>query len=165
MALPDWEDVPLNDREVSLVFDSDVATKPQVKKALDRLKRFLASRGARVTVIELPQDGEHKTGVDDYIFAHGPCAFTALIAQAQEKPAIAGMQTPQYQQTPGGMIWMKPTSMGDEPVLLTNFTAEIVGDIMEHDGVDARRHYELLAELHGKRRRFSVPANEFSGLA
>jgi hypothetical protein len=165
VALPDWEDVPLNDREVSLVFDSDVATKPQVKKALDRLKRFLASRGARVTVIELPQDGEHKTGVDDYIVAHGPCVFTALMAQAQEKPAMAGMQTPRYQQTQGGMIWMKPTSMGDEPVLLTNFTAEIVGDIMEYDGVEARRHYELLAELHGKRRRFSVPANEFSGLA
>jgi Domain of unknown function (DUF927) len=113
----------------------------------------------------LPQDGDHKTGVDDYVVAHGPCVFAALLAQAQEKPGVASVQTPRYQQAKDGMIWMKPSPDGDEPVSLTNFTAEIVADIVEHDGMEARRYYELLAELHGKRRRFSVPANEFAGLA
>jgi hypothetical protein len=165
VALPDWEDVPLNDRQVFIIFDSDVATNRQVKQALDRLTRFLVNRGARVTVINLPQEGDHKIGVDDYVVAHGPCAFDALIAQAQEKPEMAGVQTPRYQQTQGGMVWMKPTGEGDELVLLTNFTAEIVRDIMEHDGAETQRHYELLAEINGKRRRFSIPAKEFSGLA
>jgi Domain of unknown function (DUF3854) len=143
VALADWEDVALNDRLVFIVFDSDVATKSQVRKASDRLRRFLATRGARVTVIALPQDGDDKTGVDDYIVAHGPCAFAELIAQAREQPEVASVQTPRYQQTPGGMIWMKPTSMGEEPVVLTNFTAEIVGDILEHDGEDARRQRSM----------------------
>jgi Domain of unknown function (DUF3854)/Domain of unknown function (DUF927) len=165
VALPDWEDVALNNRHVYLVFDSDVATKRQVKQALTRLTRFLASRGAQVTFINLPQDGEHKIGVDDYVVAHGPCAFASLIAQAQEKPEIVGVQTPRYQQTNAGIVWMKPTPAGDEPVALTNFTAEIVADIVEHDGAEARRHFELVAEVDGQRRRFSVPAKEFSGLA
>ncbi len=164
VALPDWDDVPLNDRQVFIIFDSDVATKRQVKQALDRLTRFLVNRGARVTVIDLPQEGEHKVGVDDYVVAHGPCAFDELIAKAQEKPEMAGVQTPRHQQTKAGIVWMKPTPDGDEPVSLTNFTAEIVADIVEHDGMEARRHFELLAEVNGKHKRFSVPAKEFPNL-
>jgi hypothetical protein len=43
-ALPEWEGVALNDREVYIVFDSDVMLKPQVYDALARLKPFLESR-------------------------------------------------------------------------------------------------------------------------
>ena len=44
VALSDWEHIALNDREVYLVFDSDVMTKPAVYQALTRLKAFLESR-------------------------------------------------------------------------------------------------------------------------
>jgi hypothetical protein len=43
-ALPEWEYIALNDREVYIVFDSDVMLKPQVYNALARLKPFLESR-------------------------------------------------------------------------------------------------------------------------
>jgi hypothetical protein len=43
-ALPEWEYVALNDRDVYIVFDSDVMLKPQVYDALARLKPFLESR-------------------------------------------------------------------------------------------------------------------------
>ncbi len=43
-ALPEWEYVALNDREVYIVFDSDVMHKPQVHAALVRLKAFLEAR-------------------------------------------------------------------------------------------------------------------------
>jgi hypothetical protein len=43
-ALPEWEYIALNDREVYIVFDSDVMLKPQVYDALARLKPFLESR-------------------------------------------------------------------------------------------------------------------------
>jgi hypothetical protein len=43
-ALAEWEYVALNDREVYIVFDSDVMLKPQVHKAMVRLKAFLESR-------------------------------------------------------------------------------------------------------------------------
>lgn len=41
VALPDWEVIALNNREIYLVFDSDVMTKPAVHQALARLKAFL----------------------------------------------------------------------------------------------------------------------------
>lgn len=43
-ALPEWEYVALNDREVYIMFDSDVMLKPEVYAALVRLKPFLESR-------------------------------------------------------------------------------------------------------------------------
>lgn len=44
VALPEWEYVALNDRQVYVVFDSDVLLKPQVHAALSRLKAFLEAR-------------------------------------------------------------------------------------------------------------------------
>jgi len=46
VALPDWESVALNKRQVYIVFDSDVMQKRAVYSALVRLKKFLESRGA-----------------------------------------------------------------------------------------------------------------------
>jgi hypothetical protein len=43
-ALPEWEYVALNDREVYIVFDSDVMLKQEVYAALARLKAFLEGR-------------------------------------------------------------------------------------------------------------------------
>jgi hypothetical protein len=43
-ALAEWEYVALNERDVYIVFDSDVMLKPQVHKAMVRLKAFLESR-------------------------------------------------------------------------------------------------------------------------
>lgn len=44
VALPDWESIALNDREVYIVFDSDVMAKPAVHQSLARLKAFLENR-------------------------------------------------------------------------------------------------------------------------
>lgn len=41
VALPEWENVALNGRQVYVVFDSDVMLNPQVHAALSRLKAFL----------------------------------------------------------------------------------------------------------------------------
>jgi hypothetical protein len=43
-ALPEWEDVALNGRQVYIVFDSDVMLKPEVHAALARFKSFLEGR-------------------------------------------------------------------------------------------------------------------------
>ncbi len=44
-ALADWDAIALNAREIYIVFDSDIMTKPAVRMALGRLKVFLESRG------------------------------------------------------------------------------------------------------------------------
>ena len=53
-ALAAWESIALNDRDVCVVFDSDVATKAEVAGALRRLQSFLEGRGAKVKIIYLP---------------------------------------------------------------------------------------------------------------
>ena len=69
-VLPEWESIALNDRQVYIVFDSDVMTKKEVHAALVRLKAWLEHRSAKVKVIYLPDaaDGS-KQGVDDYLAA------------------------------------------------------------------------------------------------
>ena len=46
-ALPDWELIALNGRDVYLVFDSDLMTNRHVHAALRRFKAFLEMRGAK----------------------------------------------------------------------------------------------------------------------
>lgn len=68
--LADWDYIALKDRTIYLAFDSDVVAKESVKKALERLAEHLQRRGARVSVIYLPQQGERKVGIDDYLLEH-----------------------------------------------------------------------------------------------
>lgn len=69
-ALPEWESIALNDRQVYIVFDSDVMLKPQVYAALVRFKSFLEGREARVAVVYLPAGADgSKQGVDDFLAA------------------------------------------------------------------------------------------------
>lgn len=69
-AVADWHDVALNDRRVILAFDSDVMTKPAVRRALTELARYLTSKGAEVLYCHLPDAGDGKVGLDDYLIDH-----------------------------------------------------------------------------------------------
>jgi hypothetical protein len=94
-ALPDWEVIAFKNaagvgREVYLVFDSDVMTKPSVYLALRRLKVFLASRGAIVRMVYLPaaSDGT-KVGLDEYIAAgNGVDDILALASSELREPIV-----------------------------------------------------------------------------
>lgn len=69
-ALPDWNDVALNGREVYIAFDSDVTTKSEVQRALDELKSYLTLKQSKVSVIQLPAGPNGgKVGLDDYLAA------------------------------------------------------------------------------------------------
>jgi len=112
-ALGDWESVALNGRKVYLAFDSDAMEKPAVHAALARLKSFLESRHAEVSIIYLPP-GDHgeKVGLDDFIAAKRAAGAdnaairAALLALASEslRPlprAEAEGERPQILLTPG----------------------------------------------------------------
>jgi putative DNA primase/helicase len=71
-ALPDWERIALDGRDVVLCFDSDASTNPQIRRAQHRLGRLLESRGATVRVARLqPARDGAKQGLDDYIAGGG----------------------------------------------------------------------------------------------
>ncbi|MEZ4503005.1 MAG: DUF3854 domain-containing protein [Dehalococcoidia bacterium] len=68
VALPEWESIALNDRQVFIVFDSDVMLKTAVHAAMQRLADFLRSRSANVLFIYLPAGAAGaKVGVDDFL--------------------------------------------------------------------------------------------------
>lgn len=81
-VLADLDFVVWAEREVFIVFDSDVIIKPSVAQALARLTKILSRRGARVTPVPLPQQGNEKLGVDDFKAQGGTLAqlqsFAAL---------------------------------------------------------------------------------------
>jgi phage/plasmid-associated DNA primase len=82
-TLVDWDEIPLQGRQVRLCFDSDLA-KPQVAAELRKLAEFLAGRGAQVLVEVLPHglDGT-RLGIDDLIYRHGAEAFQEVAAIAR----------------------------------------------------------------------------------
>lgn len=74
-TLGDWEDIPLAGRHVTVCFDADAWSKPNVLRAMQRLGRWLkdAKRAAEVTYIIPPGEwgGVDTKGVDDFFAAGG----------------------------------------------------------------------------------------------
>ena len=86
--IPDLDKITWKDRTVSVVYDSDLATKPAVRFAEFRLGRELRERGAEVFAVRLPggPNGE-KVGLDDYLCTHSVEAFCALEPEPIHHPA------------------------------------------------------------------------------
>lgn len=102
-ALADWEAIALNERQVYIVFDSDVMTKPQVHAALARLKTFVEARKARVALVYLPAGPQAaKVGVDDYLVAgHGLDDLLALATPTlRPRPGLPPRTAPTDLPTP-----------------------------------------------------------------
>jgi hypothetical protein len=87
--LADWDYIALNGRDVRIVFDNDVMTKPQVRDALDRLTAHLQRKGAHVVAIYLPMEGGQKVGVDDYLLSHNLQDLEGLIEAPRPKAVPA----------------------------------------------------------------------------
>jgi len=124
----------------------------------------------RVQVIYLPPGpGGVKVGLDDYLNT-GPAIglyrhFRDLAEDELRPPPTEGPGTSvKYEKHPEGMVWLKQTKAGPVPVLLTNFTAEIVTDVAEDDGVEVRHIFEIRAELGDRVRRFHVTAERFESM-
>jgi P4 family phage/plasmid primase-like protien len=72
-TLGDWEDIPLQGRVVVICFDSDANDKRNVLSAMQRLGRWLESKGSRVKYLIVPEavNGTAVKGVDDFFHAGG----------------------------------------------------------------------------------------------
>lgn len=83
----DFDNIALNDRQVYLVPDSDVATIAGVRLACLRLAENLSRRKAKVSVVYLPQEGTKKVGIDDFIAGgHTIEEVLALAVPLEEVP-------------------------------------------------------------------------------
>jgi hypothetical protein len=155
-ALADWDSVALNNRLVYIAFDSDVMQKPEVHKALIRLKAFLEGRGAIVKLIYLPAGGHgEKVGLDDFIARERAAgrsdadirdAILALATSELRKPASGDSenQVGIYREVPSGLVRVDVSPQGVEREHpLTNFRARIIGDITRDDGAETTRRFEI----------------------
>jgi hypothetical protein len=80
--LPDFDEFNLRDREVRIVYDSDIATKPEVLAAQHAYASELAKRGAKPKSIILPTlPGQKKTGIDELLIAQGAHEFKTLLVR------------------------------------------------------------------------------------
>src|SRR5712691_1025889 len=70
-----------------------------------------------------------KSGVDPALVERAVLDLLVMVEgilrQATSSPASQQARPPEYRATPAGLVWLKPTSNGDVPTLLTNFTARI----------------------------------------
>lgn len=83
--LPELAAFKWRERAVTIVYDSDVATKPDVAAAIVQLMRVLTRRGALVSVALLPElSPGQKCGLDDYLVARGAERFEGeVLAEAK----------------------------------------------------------------------------------
>lgn len=96
------------DRVVCIVYDSDIATKPDVVRAQRALAQELLSRGSRVEIVNIPpgQDGK-KQGMDDFLVAQGADALKSLVehgAAFPESDALWSMNEKYVAITKMGMV-------------------------------------------------------------
>jgi hypothetical protein len=55
VALPDWRDIALRGRSVTIAYDSDVMTKDGPRRAIKELSTWLITRGATIDNLMLPE--------------------------------------------------------------------------------------------------------------
>ena len=89
--LADWDYIAFDNRELIIIFDSDVMTKHNVRQALNRLTEHLQRKGAEVKAIYLPKDPQKgKVGVDDWLASgHTVEELAALIDAPRPLPQPA----------------------------------------------------------------------------
>jgi hypothetical protein len=169
--LTDWDFIAIKHREVFLVFDSDSATNPNVKQALDRLSEYLRRKEALVKVVNLlhGEDGK-KLGVDDWFAAgHILDELAELVADPGDEndPAIA-LHIPIYV-IHDGMHCLIRTIQGIGKVYspLCNFVGEITEEIIKDDGIAESRAFAIDGQLSSGRPlpQIEVSAAEFPGMS
>ena len=88
-CLADWDDIALKHRNIRIVFDSDLMTKPQVRQALDRLTEHLQRKGAYVRAVYLPSENGQKIAADDYLLTHPVQDLEGLLEAPRPQPQPA----------------------------------------------------------------------------
>ena len=113
-----------------LAFDGDVARKPEVHKAMSALADYLASKGAKVEYLHLP-DTADKTGLDDFLADHSVEELWRLVKPTQPTPAQPAM--------PAEPVERAELAMPAEPI----DGAELLDDVLA-----VLKRYVVFADEH-----------------
>ena len=167
VILPDWQHVALNGRTVYVAYDWDLASKKGVQGALKGLWTFLRSREAQPVRLEWPEAYQQKKwGVDDFLADNKTLNdLLAMIPEVGPLPQVVlGVDACPYENTPAGIVRHTQRDKDRVTTRLTNFTAAILADVLEDDGVETRLFFELGTRLDGQAQTFKIPASQFAGM-
>lgn len=69
-GIDELQAVPMADRDLGLVFDSDTWARDDLQQAVYALGKYIEFRGAKVSVFVVPQPTKDKVGLDDFFLNH-----------------------------------------------------------------------------------------------
>jgi hypothetical protein len=169
----DW--APLAGRRVAILPDHDEPGE-KYARAVARELRKLSPPATEIRVVRLPGLSEPGADIADFIVAKRAAGADdqAIRMEVEQLVAAAPLAVQPaasdeapgcpYRATPHGLLYLKPTRDGDVPMPLTNFTAEIVAEVVHDDGVEARRLLEIKASLDGRTQTCTIPLPQFAAL-
>ena len=158
--IADLSRIEWTNRKVFVVFDANVGTNDSVKWARKGISRELATRGAKVDLVNLPEDCG-VNGIDDLLAVWGPGRVLELFERSVSGARLEVRLPPQFQSKPEGLF---RTTGRDQlsQVQMTNFQAMITANIRLDDGIETKREFEIESVLMGRKFRFTVAAPEFA---
>jgi len=157
VAHREFERIPLTGRLVVVCFDSDVMTKLSVRRALEKLSKYLHYRGASVRYADFAAAGSAgKVGLDDYLASKDEpsVALDALVKAASSDLPVMEADLVEYPVIGGRTYWNKrerPTKDSEKAVtrvLLADFAACIVAETWVHMAGDGKP--ELFYTIEGE---------------
>jgi P4 family phage/plasmid primase-like protien len=83
-TIPDLDEINWDNRKVYIVFDRNVHTNESVIVARQELAKEVIGRGAKVVLVDIPED-ETINGIDDLLFKHGSEKVFYLFQQAEHE--------------------------------------------------------------------------------
>src|SRR5262249_24158751 len=86
--IDDFNSIALVNREIELIFDSDVWIREDLQRALSAFGRTLESKGAKVSLVVIAGSNGTKNGIDDYVLLHGVESFANLDRINLRNPAM-----------------------------------------------------------------------------
>jgi hypothetical protein len=150
-------------RTVIIVFDTNVSTNESVEWARRGIARELATRGADVQFINMPEDCG-VNGVDDLLAAWGPARVLDLFDHPVSGMRCEVVLPAQFQSRPEGMFRTLTRGEHLSETQLSNYSATIMTSLTLDDGIETKREFEIESQLMGRHFRFTIPASQFSGM-
>lgn len=132
-------------REVYIVFDSDVMTKSEVKRALELFTEHLKRKSAVVYQVYLPSGNGKKLGVDDFLLEHSIEDLLSCSVKQEDGVKIQE-SSPRYSfDNDGYLCRLKEVQGMSVPVRLANFDARIREETINDNGLEISNFYRIEA--------------------
>jgi hypothetical protein len=160
-VIVDFGRLLLASRLVYIVYDADLHTKPEVRRARTMLTRDLLDRNvAAVRWVDIPQDAGCK-GIDDLLAAWGPERVLELFEQAPNATSSRSSQPTYFARD--SRLYYKTVGRDrlERDVQLTNFVVQVIENRVVDNGAESHLMYRMRGELNGTSRTFDLPHARF----